>query len=68
MTGLELAAALRRNPGTAAIHLVTLSADALPQQIRAAFEQGFEGYLTKPIDFRELLQVLDTHAMLAGKA
>jgi CheY-like chemotaxis protein len=38
---------------------VALSADALPEQINAAIAMGFEGYLTKPIDFRELLNVLD---------
>jgi PAS domain S-box-containing protein len=59
MTGLELARALRSDPATAGIRLVALSADALPEQINAAMAMGFEGYLTKPIDFRELLNVLD---------
>lgn len=59
MTGLELARALRSDPATAGIRLVALSADALPEQINAAIAMGFEGYLTKPIDFRELLNVLD---------
>lgn len=59
MTGLELAQALQRHPATARVRLVAVSADALPEQIRAAMDQGFEGYLTKPIDFRQLLQVLD---------
>jgi CheY-like chemotaxis protein len=39
--------------------LVALSADALPEQINAALSSGFESYLTKPIDFRKLLNVLD---------
>ena len=59
MTGLELAEALRRNPATAGIRLVALSADALPEQIDAAMAMGFEDYLTKPVNFRELLNVLD---------
>jgi signal transduction histidine kinase len=63
MTGMELARALRRDRATADIPLVALSADALPEQIDAALEWGFEGYLTKPIDFRELLRVLDGHAI-----
>jgi hypothetical protein len=62
MTGLDLAHALRREPATAHVRLVALSADALPEQIDAALDRGFEGYLTKPIDFRELLRVLDEHA------
>jgi hypothetical protein len=59
MTGLELAQALRADPSTAGIRLVALSADALPEQIDAALAMGFEDYITKPIDFRELLNVLD---------
>jgi len=59
MTGIELAQALRSDPSTAGIRLVALSADALPEQIDAALAMGFEDYLTKPIDFRELLNVLD---------
>ena len=59
MTGIELAQALRADPSTAGIRLVALSADALPEQIDAALAMGFEDYLTKPIDFRELLNVLD---------
>jgi PAS domain S-box-containing protein len=59
MTGIQLAHALRAQPSTAGIRLVALSADALPEQISAALAVGFEDYLTKPIDFRELLNVLD---------
>jgi PAS domain S-box-containing protein len=59
MSGLELAQALRDDPVTAGIRLVALSADALPEQIDAALAMGFEDYLTKPINFRELLNVLD---------
>ncbi|HKX44182.1 MAG TPA: PAS domain S-box protein [Burkholderiaceae bacterium] len=62
MTGMELASALRRNVTTRGIRLVALSADALPEQIGAALASGFETYLTKPIDFRKLLNVLDTRA------
>ena len=60
MTGIELASALRkvrrRRP-----RLVALSADALPEQINATLAAGFETYLTKPVDFRKFLDVLDGH-------
>jgi len=59
MTGIALAQALRKDRLTRDIRLVALSADALPEQIEAAKRNGFEGYLTKPIDFRELLTLLD---------
>ena len=59
MTGFELAQALRSDAATAHIRLVALSADALPEQIAAALAMGFEDYLTKPVNFRDLLNVLD---------
>jgi PAS domain S-box-containing protein len=59
MTGLDLARLLQADPVTAGIRLVALSADALPEQIDAALAMGFEGYLTKPVNFRDLLNVLD---------
>jgi hypothetical protein len=61
MTGLELASALLESPQTADLRLVALSADALPEQIRATLAAGFETYLTKPVDFRKFLDVLDGH-------
>jgi CheY-like chemotaxis protein/anti-sigma regulatory factor (Ser/Thr protein kinase) len=59
MNGLQLARSLRQVPSGNTIRLVALSADALPEQIDAARANGFEDYLTKPIDFRALLNVLD---------
>jgi len=59
MSGMQVAKALRADAHTAGIRLVALSADALPEQIGAAMAAGFEDYLTKPIDFRELLDVFD---------
>jgi len=62
-TGLQLAKALRDDPATAHIHLVALSADAMPGQIRDALNGGFENYLTKPIDFIEILRVFDSYSL-----
>jgi PAS domain S-box-containing protein len=61
MTGIELARELRRDRATRDVRLVALSADALPEQIRAAMACGFESYLTKPINFEAVLAVLDAH-------
>jgi CheY-like chemotaxis protein len=61
MTGIELAGALQESPQTADLRLVALSADALPEQINATLAAGFETYLTKPVDFRKFLDVLDGH-------
>jgi PAS domain S-box-containing protein len=59
MTGTELARALQNRALTRGIRLVALSADALPEQIASALASGFDDYLTKPIDFRRLLDVFD---------
>ena len=59
MTGLDVARALQRQRATRDIRMVALSADALPDQIDAAMRCGFEGYLTKPIKFDQLLALLD---------
>jgi PAS domain S-box-containing protein len=64
MTGIELARSLRHDRSTRGIRLVALSADALPEQIDAAMRSGFEGYLTKPIDFRGLLALFDRHSQI----
>ena len=61
MTGIELAQALNSSLSTADIPLIALSADALPEQVDATLAMGFEAYLTKPIDFKQLLNVLDGH-------
>jgi CheY-like chemotaxis protein len=63
MTGMELARTLRNDAATLSIHFVALSADALPEQIRTALEGGFEDYLTKPINFAEILRVLDAYSL-----
>ncbi|RYF48745.1 MAG: response regulator, partial [Cytophagaceae bacterium] len=61
MTGIEVATELRLDPATASVHLIALSADALPEQIATALNCGFENYLTKPIDFGALIDVLDSY-------
>ena len=59
ISGLELLRHLKADERTAAIPVVVVSADALEQQIDAAFEAGASHYLTKPVDVGELLTVLD---------
>jgi PAS domain S-box-containing protein len=53
---------LQTNPRTAEIPVVILSADARPGLIQRLLEQGARGFLTKPLDVKELLEVLDTVA------
>lgn len=59
MSGIDLARELDADARTAGIPRVALSADAMPDRIRAAREQGFAAYLTKPLDVTGLLRCLD---------
>ena len=59
ISGIELLRELQADARTASIPVVVVSADALAQQIDAAFQAGCSHYLTKPISVNELLTVVD---------
>ena len=59
ISGTELLRELKADARTAAIPVVVVSADALAQQIDAAFQAGCAHYLTKPVSVNELLTVVD---------
>ncbi len=59
MTGLELAAHLARDPRLSGLPRIVLSADASPDQTRAAQAAGFVAYLTKPLNVAQLLRNID---------
>jgi CheY-like chemotaxis protein len=62
MPGQEVLRRLQGEPRTADVPVVILSADARPSLIRELLEQGARAFLTKPLDVKELLGVLDTVA------
>jgi PAS domain S-box-containing protein len=57
--GAEVLRRLRADAATRDIPVVIISADASPSQIRRLVAAGAGDYLTKPIDVRRLLEVLD---------
>ncbi|MDO8673382.1 MAG: response regulator [Dehalococcoidia bacterium] len=59
MHGSEVLRRLRDEPGTRGIPVVILSADANPDQIECLKAAGAHDYLTKPLDVRQLLHVVD---------
>jgi CheY-like chemotaxis protein len=59
MGGEQVLQRLRDDPATASIPVVIVSADATPGQIQRHLSAGAAAYLTKPIDVRELLRVVD---------
>lgn len=65
-TGLDVLRPLRGNPLTADLRVFVLSADALPHQMRAAFDAGADGYWTKPLDIENFLAKME-ELLLRGR-
>ncbi|HEX2012790.1 MAG TPA: CHASE domain-containing protein [Roseateles sp.] len=59
LDGLGVLQRLRAAPQCARLPVVAISANALPDQIARAQAAGVRQYLTKPVDVRELLALLD---------
>ena len=68
MRGDQVLTHLRGDPATADIPVVVLSADATPGQAERLLASGAAAYLTKPLDVRQLLDVLSEHVALATAA
>jgi signal transduction histidine kinase/ActR/RegA family two-component response regulator len=61
ISGEEVFRLLREDPRTRAIPVVMLSADAIVGGMQPLLEAGVRAYLTKPLDVRRLLAVIDEH-------
>jgi len=59
MHGAEVLARLRAEPRLAGCTVIGLSANAMPDDVRAALDAGFDDYWTKPIDLRRFLAGID---------
>jgi CheY-like chemotaxis protein len=59
MHGSEVLRELQREPATAKVPVVVLSADATPSQIERLLTAGARNYLTKPFDIDPFLAVVD---------
>ena len=57
--GDEVLRRLKEDPRTSQIPVVVISADASPGQVQRMLSAGARAYLTKPIDVREFLGLLD---------
>ncbi|MDQ7840579.1 MAG: ATP-binding protein [bacterium] len=58
--GEEVLRLLQESPKTQGIPVVVISADATPGQVGRLIEAGARDYLTKPLDVRRLMGVLDS--------
>ena len=61
MSGDEVLAELRADARTTRMPIVVISADATEGQIKRLMAAGADGYLTKPIDVRRFLEVVEEH-------
>jgi signal transduction histidine kinase/ActR/RegA family two-component response regulator len=59
LPGDEVLRRLRAEPATAQTPVVVVSADATERQKKRLLDAGAQAYLTKPLDIRELLAVVD---------
>ena len=59
MNGFELLEHLRKRKETSEIPVVAVSANAMPVDLEKAAKAGFDRYVTKPIDVKILLAVVD---------
>ena len=62
MNGFEMLDHLRREPETAGIPVMALSANAMAGDVDRGHQAGFDFYLTKPLDVSEFLSAL--HSVL----
>jgi signal transduction histidine kinase/ActR/RegA family two-component response regulator len=59
LSGFEVLAQLRREPETARIPAIAVSANAMRADIERALAAGFARYLTKPIDIGQFNEAID---------
>jgi PAS domain S-box-containing protein len=59
MDGYQALSILKADPASAHIPIVALTANAMKGDRERGLQAGFADYLTKPLDIRQLMQVLD---------
>ena len=66
MNGIEARRLLRKDPATAAIPVVAVTASVMQQDRKQITEAGFEAYVGKPINLQEFLATV--RGLLSGDA
>jgi len=59
ISGVEVLQILQKDPSTAHIPIVALSANAMPSDIAKGMDAGFLNYITKPIKVDQFMDALD---------
>jgi two-component system cell cycle response regulator DivK len=66
MDGLAATALLKADPATAAIPVIALTALAMKDDRARSLAAGCDGYIAKPLRYRELYALIDTLLGAAG--
>jgi CheY-like chemotaxis protein len=61
LDGWEATRRLKADAATAGIHVIAITAQAMPGDREQALAAGCDGYITKPIDVRAIRTLLETH-------
>jgi len=64
--GKEVLKALKQNESTQSISVIIISADADPMLLEELTGLGAEHYITKPINFNQLMQIITNHKTIKG--
>jgi CheY-like chemotaxis protein len=67
MSGTQALNILRKDPATANIPVIAISANAMTGDIQNGLDAGFFHYLAKPIKIKEFMNVLNDALKLAAK-
>ena len=62
ISGIEVCRQLRQNPNLSRLRIIAYTAHALPAEIDAIMQAGFDDILIKPIDIHNLLNKLGISA------
>jgi len=67
INGIQAMQILRKDPSTAHIPVIALSANAMPRDIGSGMQAGFFNYITKPIKVNQFMDALDAALKFSEK-
>ena len=59
--GFEALAAIRKDPEIKAVPIIAVTASAMPADRAKVLAAGFDGYVTKPFEVKEIVDVVKQH-------
>jgi CheY-like chemotaxis protein len=58
MDGLTATKLIRQSPENSHLRIVAMTANVLPEDRQACFDAGMDGYISKPVNIREIIQLV----------